>query len=106
MSGLPRMRWLVVPSWLSAPAQNARTSSRNFPFHSDHSAGNPPTWYPAVSHGSAISFTGASTGSCSVRSRNALRSPTSAALAGQGGGEVEAEAVDVHLAAPSTGASP
>ena len=55
--------------------------------------------YPAMSQGSAISFTGASTGSWWTRSKNALwASPLR--LAGERGGQVEAEAVDVHLGHP------
>ncbi len=71
-SGLPVIRWASAPSTFCPLCQKSRTSSRNFPFHSDQSAGKPPTWYPAVSHGSAIIFTGASTGSWWIRVRNAL----------------------------------
>jgi hypothetical protein len=43
-SGLPSTRSEKVDSTPGSPFQNSRTSSRNLPFHSDQSAGKPPTW--------------------------------------------------------------
>ena len=53
-----------------------------------------------MSHGSAIILTGASTGSWCTRVEEGAVDVQVAALAGEGGGQVEAEAVDVHLADP------
>ena len=47
-----------------------------------------------------MSLTCDTTGSCAIRSKNADSGLEPAVLAGQGGGEVEPEAVDVHLGHP------
>src|SRR5499427_996152 len=54
------------------PRQKSRTASRYLPFHSDHNGGKLPTWYPPspTSHGSAMSLTWDTTGSCWTRSKN------------------------------------
>ncbi len=69
----PEMRLANSASALGSPRQKSRTVSRYLPFHSVHSGGNPPTWYPPspTSQGSAMSFTCETTGSCWIRSKNA-----------------------------------
>ena len=53
-----------------------------------------------MSHGSAISFTCDTTGSCWIRSKNADEPVDVVQLARERRGEIEAEAVDVHLLDP------
>ncbi|CAM5590653.1 hypothetical protein SHIRM173S_01317 [Streptomyces hirsutus] len=69
----PVRREANSPSVCGSVRQKSRTASRYLPFHSDHSWGKLPTWYPPspTSHGSAMSLTRLITGSCWMRSKNA-----------------------------------
>ncbi len=103
-SELPQMRSASAGVMPGSPRQKRRTSSRYWPFHSLHRRpnGNLPTWYsPPASHGSAISFVSASTPSSvmlSITGGSTITFPLP--VAAEDGGEVEPEAVDVHVADP------
>ena len=86
----------------SSPFQKRRTASRYLPFHSIQPKGKLPTWYPPApkSHGSAISFTCDKIGILVDNVENAPSLSTSSSFGASVAGQIETEAVHVHLDHP------